>query len=138
MATSSSIDLHEMADDCVDNMGDIFWDYDARRDTLGDYRDPREVAVGTVERTLRRMVANLSSSEPNLSRLHAEYTAIIADLPTPLDRARLLRELVKQADWTEHSAREVLTLAQQYGTSALRKALALALVMGIEDGNVGP
>ncbi len=42
---------------------------------------------------------------------------------------KIIAALVKDADWIEQGAREVLRLARMYGTSILRNALALASAM---------
>ena len=54
-------------------------------------------------------------------------------------RARdvLTDRLVTQHDWTEEGARELLALVDEYGAFALRNALAVAVVLGIEDGSRG-
>jgi spore coat protein CotH len=49
----------------------------------------------------------------------------------------IIAALVRDGDWTEHGAREVVQLARKYGTSILRNALALASAMQIEDGEAG-
>jgi len=61
-----SQDLRQMAIDCVSEMGDVFWDYDSRRDAHDEYRDPREIAIEEVEKTLR-MYARLSVEDQRRS-----------------------------------------------------------------------
>jgi hypothetical protein len=135
MNTSPSTDLRQTALDCVGEMGDIFWDYDARRDASGQYRDPCEVAADAVEKTLREVVLDVLSANRADAILRAEYETLIAKLPkTPTDE-QIIRTLVANADWTGNGASEVLQLARRYGTSILRNALALAATMQIEDGN---
>jgi len=64
-----------------------------------------------------------------------EYAALVA---TAGARDELIvGALVRDAAWTEEGAAEVLWLAQRYGTSILRNALALASAMDIEDGDSG-
>lgn len=52
-------------------------------------------------------------------------------------RARLLSMLVEDGDWTPKAASSLIYLAQTYGAFMLRNALALAVVMGVEDGEAG-
>jgi len=69
--------------------------------------------------------------------LLAEYETLIAELPKAPTDEQIIGTLVANADWTRNGASEVLQLAQRYGTSILRNALALAEAMEIEDGNAG-
>lgn len=69
--------------------------------------------------------------------LLAEYDTIIAEVGEDATDDQVVAALVRDADWTEQGAREVLHLARQYGTSILRNALALASAMQIEDGEAG-
>jgi hypothetical protein len=49
----------------------------------------------------------------------------------------ILRELSVSSDWSLSGAREVLRLAEEYGAFMLRNALAIAVVLGKEDGSAG-
>ncbi|TWT44551.1 hypothetical protein RAS1_09660 [Phycisphaerae bacterium RAS1] len=69
--------------------------------------------------------------------LLSEYETIVADVGENVTDAAIIAALVRDGDWTEQGAREVLRLAQMYGTSILRNALALASAMQIEDGEAG-
>ncbi len=69
--------------------------------------------------------------------LLSEYKSIITNLGEDTTDEAIIAALVKDADWTETGAREVLQLARKYGTSILRNALALASAMEIEDGEAG-
>jgi hypothetical protein len=129
MNTSPSTDLRQTALDCVSDMGDIFWDYNARRDASGQYRDPFEVAADAVEKTLREVVLDVLSANRADAILRDEYETLIDE--------QIIRTLVANADWTKNGASEVLQLARRYGTSILRNALALAAAMQIEDGSAG-
>ena len=55
----------------------------------------------------------------------------------PVHAERLVRELCRAHDWTDSGAREVVSLANNYGSFMLRNALALAIVLGKEDGELG-
>ena len=80
----------------------------------------------------------------DVSGLVREYTAIIPercetdpDRPDRLARHRLQEALVQEAEWTPQAAAHLVDLAQRYGTFMLRNALAVALALGIEDGELG-
>ena len=45
--------------------------------------------------------------------------------------------LVHEAEWTPEAAVQIMGLAQRYGAFMLRNALALALALGLEDGDSG-
>jgi len=49
----------------------------------------------------------------------------------------ILKELSVSADWNIFAAREILRLAEDYGAFMLRNALAIAVVLGKEDGSAG-
>jgi len=50
---------------------------------------------------------------------------------------RLVRELVTTGEWTPEAATHLTRLAHEYGTFMLRNALALAIALDIEDGELG-
>lgn len=52
------------------------------------------------------------------------------------DPERLARTLSRHNDWTDSGAEAVVSLATQYGAFMLRNALALAVVLGKEDGDL--
>jgi hypothetical protein len=47
------------------------------------------------------------------------------------------RRLCRTNDWTTEGAEEVTRLAREYGGFMLRNALAVAKVVGVEDGELG-
>ncbi|MDR3553943.1 MAG: hypothetical protein P4L55_04235 [Syntrophobacteraceae bacterium] len=49
----------------------------------------------------------------------------------------LVEPLCKLGDWTERGAAEIVRLVRDYGAFMLRNALALAVVLGKEDGDLG-
>lgn len=69
--------------------------------------------------------------------LLSEYETIIANVGKDADDEAIIAALVRDGEWTEQGAQEVLRLARTYGTSILRNALALASAMQIEDGEAG-
>jgi hypothetical protein len=50
---------------------------------------------------------------------------------------RLVSILSKNHDWTHQGAHAIVCLANEYGAFMLRNALALAIVLGKEDGRLG-
>jgi len=137
MNTSSLVNLHQTALDCVSDMGDVFWDYDSFRHPNSESRDPRDVAADAVEKVLREVVIVAQASNRADAVLRSEYEAIVADLPGDPSDTELVNSLVAKAAWSETGANEIIRLARDYGTSILRNALALAAAMQIEDGSVG-
>jgi hypothetical protein len=53
------------------------------------------------------------------------------------DETGLVEGLSASADWTAQGARELVRLADDYGAFMLRNALAIAIVLGKEDGTQG-
>lgn len=137
MTTTTDPRFRLIAQECVENMGDIFWDYDPKRDELGDYTDPHNVATAEVEKTLQQLSERFETSSTYPGTLRDEYATIVSGLELEPSEDALIRALVKQADWTEEGAQAVINLAQQYGTSVLRNALALAEALRINDGSSG-
>jgi hypothetical protein len=70
-----------------------------------------------------------------------EYRGLLAssvvDGTETVDMNRLVPHLSRAHDWTEEGARAIVTLANEYGVFMLRNALALALALGKEDGDLG-
>ena len=113
------------------------WDYKPERDLPLEFRDPYEIAVEAVEHTLHSFLRYVGDDAIYPSTLRDEYAAIVASLSDPDDESELVGALVAKADWTTKRARDVFRLSQEYGTSILRNALALAEAMGVEDGESG-
>jgi hypothetical protein len=53
------------------------------------------------------------------------------------DDVGIISELTTSADWTVQGARELLRLVHNQGAFMLRNALAIAIVLGKEDGALG-
>ena len=53
-----------------------------------------------------------------------------------LDTERIVSKLSKEHDWTLQGANAIVCMAHEYGAFMLRNALALAIVLGKEDGNL--
>ena len=54
-----------------------------------------------------------------------------------VDTERLVNQLAREHDWTDRGARAIVSLATEYGTFMLRNALALAIILDKEDGDLG-
>lgn len=71
-----------------------------------------------------------------------EYETLLAqrslkNIDGEFDESEILKELSVSADWNVSAAHEILRLAQVYGAFMLRNALAIAVVLGKEDGSAG-
>jgi hypothetical protein len=55
----------------------------------------------------------------------------------PIDWARVEAKLHNKMEWTQEGAAHITALARDSGAFVLRNALALALSLGIEDGELG-
>ena len=68
-----------------------------------------------------------------------EYSAIFS--PTKeeqlIDWTQVETKLQQEMEWTEEGAKHLTILAREYGGFMLRNALALATVLGVEDGSLG-
>ena len=74
--------------------------------------------------------------------LISEYQTILGngelkDAEGGYDESGILKELSVSADWSTSGASELLKLADKYGAFMLRNALAIAVVLGKEDGSEG-
>lgn len=71
----------------------------------------------------------------------AEYRDMLGEpVRTPeqdLDWARVERVLHAEGEWTRDGASRIAALAKDYGAFVLRNALALAIALRIEDGELG-
>ena len=54
-----------------------------------------------------------------------------------IDWTRVEAKLPDEMEWTQEGAAHVAALARDYGAFFLRNALALAISLGIEDGELG-
>ena len=66
-----------------------------------------------------------------------EYKSLMATLGNDTAELDFLRELSISSDWTASGAHELLKLVNHYGAFMLRNALAIAVVLGREDGSSG-
>ena len=74
----------------------------------------------------------------NLESLISEYrNAIQEHYPATKENTCTIRTLCEQHDWTPEGAGTILALANDYGAFVLRNALALAIALDKEDGDLG-
>ena len=68
-----------------------------------------------------------------------EYDAIFTPPKgeQPIDWAQVEAKLQNEMEWTSEGAAHVAALARDYGAFVLRNAMALAVSLGIEDGDSG-
>lgn len=70
----------------------------------------------------------------------SEYRGLLVsakgDEVEQLDTDRLVRDLSSAHDWTEEGAHAIVSLANEYGAFMLRNALALAVALDREDGDL--
>lgn len=71
----------------------------------------------------------------------SEYEGLLVPMAGRTTREQrcehLVCELRRDHDWTDGGARTVVSLANDYGAFMLRNALALAVALGKEDGDLG-
>ncbi len=82
----------------------------------------------------------MNVADAGVTDLVREYEVLVAEARTmdgAVDTSRLEGLLESDADWTSRGAEQLLSLAQQYGSFFLRNALALALALKVEDGDLG-
>jgi len=74
--------------------------------------------------------------------LIGEYTTLLRarlskDPQSLRDETGIIEDLEASADWSTSGARELVRLVDNYGAFMLRNALAIAVVLGKEDGARG-
>jgi hypothetical protein len=74
--------------------------------------------------------------------LIAEYATLLRprspeDHQSQQDDMEVIEDLTASSDWTARGAHELVRLADEYGAFVLRNALAIAVVLGKEDGTQG-
>ena len=89
----------------------------------------------------RREISLMTEGE-YVDSLIREYETVLGngklkDAEGGYDESGIVKELSVSADWSVSGASELLSLADKYGVFMLRNALAIALVLGKEDGSEG-
>lgn len=78
-----------------------------------------------------------------LENTKQEYQVLFSNLKksgpcaTDLDWDEIRKKLQTEADWTKEGAKHIENLTRSYGSFVLRNALALAITLNIEDGELG-
>jgi len=83
----------------------------------------------------------MSQIEPTIESLKAEYCTLLKEIGTSRDCNRdvqcdIIKKLENEGSWTAAGAEQIVGLARNYGAFMLRNALALALALEIEDGDL--
>ena len=125
--------IDELAEDCVEDMGDIFWDYETAPADHG-YSDPVKVAMQAVRATIHKFARLHESTTIYPSSLRQEYADLVGRIGYRADGSDIAQALSTDADWTKETATTLVDLARRHGTFVLRSALALAEALGVEDG----
>ena len=71
-----------------------------------------------------------------ITEYESQLSTIMSRIKTRSHSEHLVRELRRHHDWTDGGARAVVMLANDYGAFVLRNALALAVLLGKEDGDL--
>jgi len=67
-----------------------------------------------------------------------EYTLLLqSNRNELLDSDQIVSKLSRSHDWSESGARAMVSLANDYGSFMLRNALAFAIALEKEDGELG-
>jgi hypothetical protein len=72
----------------------------------------------------------------DVTALVQEYRVLLEDVDAEA-RGSLECALTHEAEWTPEAAAHLVELARAYGSFMLRNALAIALALEIEDGELG-
>lgn len=124
--------LKELAQDCVENMGDVFWDYNVNRDSPLGYSEPSQVAMESVEATLRELVEYMGSDAVSANSLVIEHRSIVDRVGKDSGDMLILAEIVDKGDLSLGDASAASQLARSYGARLLRHAVALAEALEVE------
>jgi hypothetical protein len=81
----------------------------------------------------------MATNQTNLGVLLDEYETLVDELGGGLDDqdidwSKLEALLIRDSEWTERGASELINVVRDYGSFFLRNAAALALALGTEDG----
>ncbi len=112
MNTTSDSRIDALAETCVDDMGDIFWDFDPSRDTAGQYTDPRRVALEAVKKAMGQLAQQVDASSVYPASLREEYKTLVAELPEHPTNRDILVALMSNSAWTERGGQEVVQLVR--------------------------
>jgi hypothetical protein len=83
----------------------------------------------TISDTVNLTIQEYAAVFPTAKRKYTEEQLI--------DWARVEGKLQNEMEWTPEGAAHIAALARDYGAFVLRNAMALAISLGIEDGDSG-
>lgn len=84
-----------------------------------------------------------TNSGRDVEKLVSEYREHLALLNIPqsgdarIEWGQIVGLLCESAEWSYSGAEHVVGLARKYGVFVLRNSLALAVALGLEDGELG-
>lgn len=76
------------------------------------------------------------NTNESITALVDEYSTLLDGID-PAATESIERVLIQDAEWTPEAATHLLQLARAYGSFMLKSALAISLVLDIEDGELG-
>lgn len=81
----------------------------------------------------------MDTTPASVTALVDEYKSLLVpnSISGDYDWSSVREVLEREASWTQEGAEHIASLVQRYGSFVLRNALALALAMDIEDGELG-
>lgn len=91
----------------------------------------------------RKRLRTMIGEGTHLESLVSEYEGLLlkgtaSEGAVDVENWRLVADaLCRDADWSERGADEIARLVKDYGAFMLRNALAVAIALGREDGNLG-
>ncbi len=84
------------------------------------------------------MVGRGVGEEAELSGLVAEYRSVMGERGAAVEEwDEVEARLAERCEWSAEGSWHLAGLARRYGAFVLRNALALAIAMGVEDGELG-
>jgi hypothetical protein len=83
------------------------------------------------------MISQAALLQSAISEYDSTVTSTRRKATRKVNLDQLTRALCKDHYWTDSGAHAIVALANDYGAFMLRNALALAVVLDKEDGNLG-
>src|SRR4051812_42095953 len=107
MSVHVDIDIRARAESCIQDMGDVFWDWTPERATASGYSNPAEVATKSVEEAMWLLHNDLERGSLCPKSLREEYATLVSEAGAESGDSRLVAALVRDADWTRRGAAQV-------------------------------
>lgn len=131
MASHGTNRYRRLAEQCVANMGDIFWDFEPSRDLRREFTEPSQVALLAIEKTLRDLAESMQSIGKYSRSLNLKYAQIVRSLPNAPSDDAIIESLTSKGDMERATARDIVRLARRNGVQKLSRAIVLASALGI-------